>query len=90
MTIMDDTTFQAEMMKENKAFDNGPWDGYYYHALATDDQPIPGSVEFFKYAASKVYPYSILRIAIGIRWMKQLLKLKHWGLPNLQMLRMCK
>lgn len=53
MTIMDDTTFQAEMMKENKAFDNGPWDGYY-HALATNaDQPIPGSVEFFKYAASK-------------------------------------
>lgn len=53
MTIMDDATFQAEMMMRKGAWDNGPWDGYY-HALATEaDGIIPGAKEFFDYAASK-------------------------------------
>lgn len=82
MTIMDDTTFQAEMMKENKAFDNGPWDGYY-HALATNaDQPIPGSVEFFKYAASKGVSVFYITNRDWDTLDETVAQLKHWVLPN--------
>ena len=52
-TIMDDTTYQAEMMMKEGSWDSGPWDGYY-HAIASEaDKPLPGAVEFFNYAQSK-------------------------------------
>lgn len=82
MTIMDDNTFQAEVMRRNQYFDNGPWDGYY-HALATNaDYAIPGAEEFFKYAAAQGVEVFYITNRDWDTLDLTVAQLQHWGLPN--------
>lgn len=81
LTICDDTTFQAEMMMREGRWDSGPWNGYYHAMATTADQPMPGAVEFFNYAAQQ--GVEIFYIS-NREWDTAELtaaQLKHWGLP---------
>lgn len=52
-TLMDDATYMADIVQRKEDWDNGPWDYYYESVGSTACKPIPGALEFCKYASSK-------------------------------------
>lgn len=82
LTIMDDTTFQAEMMKKEYPFDDGPYTYYYNGVATTADHPMPGALAFFKHAADNgVEVFYITNRAYDTKDLA-VAQLKHWGFPN--------
>lgn len=80
-TIMSDTTYQAEQLQKEGHWDNGPWDGYYKAVASEADQPIPGAVAFFNYAASQGVEVFYITNRDWDTLDLTVAQLKHAGLP---------
>lgn len=80
-TLTSDAPFMAEILQSNPTWDNGPWD-HYYEALATEAcTPIPGALEFCKYAESKGVPVFYITNRPPNKEKLTIAQLQKWGFP---------